>query len=115
MPGGDRYPGPATALDRYRTVVDAFGRCEVKGAKNPYTSRHGHMFSFLTPDGGMALRLPDDRIEAFFEAYDSGPVSQYGKTMRGYVSIPEDLFSSPDRLLPWLEAAWKWIGTLPPK
>ena len=28
-------------------MVAASGNGEVKGAKNPYTSRNGHMFSFL--------------------------------------------------------------------
>ena len=53
MPGGSNYPGPADALDRYTAAVSAAGD-EVKGAKNPYTSLNGHMFSFLTETGTMA-------------------------------------------------------------
>jgi hypothetical protein len=115
VPGGNRYPGPAEALERYRAVVEAFGAAEVKGAKNPYTSRNGHMFSFLDLEGTMAVRLPDDSAEEFLGRYDSGPVQQYGKTMRGYVSVPDELLARPDELVPWLEASWTWIGTLEPK
>ncbi len=60
------YPGPVEALERYRAVVESSGNGEVKGAKNPYTSRNGHMFSFLDrrrhdgapPLGGAGGRVP---------------------------------------------------------
>ena len=58
MPGGSKYQGPSGALEAYRSVVDGgHSDAEVQGAKNPYTSRNGHMFSFLDADGTMALRL----------------------------------------------------------
>ena len=116
MPGGHQYPGPPEALDQYHAVVDAAkADAEVKGAKNPYTSRNGHMFSFLTPDGVMALHLSDELGEEFRAKYESGPVMQYGSVMRGYVSVPADLLDSPKDLTPWFDKAWNWIGTLPPK
>ena len=60
MPGGSQYQGPMVALELYTAAVDASSiDSEVKGAKNPYTSRNGHMFSFLDRDGTMALRLSD--------------------------------------------------------
>lgn len=114
MPGGSDYQGPPDALERYSTVVQQAGEV-VKGAKNPYTSRNGHMFSFLDKDGGMALRLSDEQGESFRATYDSGPVIQYGSIMRGYVSVPDDLLSDPDGLGPWFEQAHEWIGTLEPK
>ena len=116
MPGGHDYPGPADALARYQEAVESASTgAVVKGAKNPYTSRNGHMFSFLTPDGMMALRLSDELGERFQADYASGPVTQYGSVMRGYVSIPDDLLSNPAELVPWFEKSWEWIGSLPPK
>lgn len=114
MPGGSEYKGPPVALERYTAVVTAAGD-SVKGAKNPYTSRNGHMFSFLAPDGVMALRLSGDHSDEFLSTYDSGPVIQYGSVMRGYVSIPDDLLDDPDELVPWFEKSFAWIGTLDPK
>jgi len=90
MPRGSAYPGPADALARYRAVVDASENGEVKGAKNPYTSRNGHMFSFLDAQGTMALRLSPEMEAEFRMSYDSGPVVQYGRTMRGYSSVPSE-------------------------
>lgn len=116
MPGGHDYRGPAEALDRYGAVIDVAGsEAVIKGAKNPYTSRNGHMFSFLTPDGTMALRLSDELGEQFQDEYESGPVMQYGSVMRGYVSVPADLLAKPEELAPWFDRAWEWIGSLPPK
>ena len=116
MPGGSEYQGPQHALERYRAAVEASAfDTEVKGAKNPYTSRNGHMFSFLGADGTMALRLPEDRRQAFMAAYDSGPVTQYGSVMRGYVSVPESLLADTETIASWFDRSYEWIGTLPPK
>ena len=114
MPGGSDYRGPAEALDRYTAVVEAAGEA-VKGAKNPYTSRNGHMYSFLDPEGMMALRLSDDLGDEFRSDFESEPVIQYGSVMRGYVSIPDDLLSDTEQLGEWFQRSFDWIGTLEPK
>lgn len=116
MPRGSDYPGPSEALDRYLNVVSASETgVEVKGAKNPYTSVNGHMFSFLDAEGQMALRLSDELAGEFNTHYDSGPVMQYGSVMRGYVSVPADLLDNSDELSSWFEKAHEWIATLAPK
>ncbi len=114
MPGGHDYQGPPEALARYRAAIEAArSEATIKGAKNPYTSRNGHMFSFLAPDGSMALRLSDELAEKFRAEYESGPVVQYGSVMRGYVSVPAELLAEPAELAPWFDTAWNWIGSLP--
>jgi len=115
MPGGSAYPGPVGALERYRAVVEASGNGAVKGAKNPYTSRNGHMFSFLDAEGTMALRLSAELEAEFRSRYDSGPVVQYGSTMRGYSSVPTELLDDAETLRDWYDRAWDWIGRLQPK
>lgn len=116
MPGGSAYPGPPAALERYTAVVERSGSgASVKGAKNPYTSRNGHMFSFLAADGAMALRLPDELRDEFLARYESGPVTQYGSVMRGYVSVPDELLCDTDAAAGWFDRSHDWIGTLPPK
>ena len=115
MPRGSEFPGPVEALERYRAVVDASGNGEVKGAKNPYTSRNGHMFSFLDGDGVMALHLSESLEAEFRSQYGSGPVVQYGRTMRGYSSVSPALLGDTEALREWYDRAWEWIGTLKPK
>ena len=116
MPGGSNYQGPPEALQAYTVVVETSrSGAEVKGAKNPYTSRNGHMFSFLDPGGTMALRLSEEMTEEFRSTYESGDVKQYGATMRGYSSVPDDLLDDTDTLTVWFDRSWDWIGSLPPK
>ena len=116
MPRGSKYEGPPEALEAYQEVVETSqSDAEVKGAKNPYTSRNGHMFSFLDKDGTMALRLSDEQTEEFRSRYESGNVIQYGSTMRGYSSVPAQLLADTETLAGWFDRSWEWIGTLPPK
>ncbi len=116
MPGGSKYRGPAEALEAYTAVVDrSAGDASVKGAKNPYTSRNGHMFSFLDETGAMALRLSDELAAEFLGRYESGPVRQYGSVMRGYVAVPDDLLGRSAELAEWFDRSYAWIGTLDPK
>ena len=116
MPGGSDYQGPADSLEMYTSVVNSSGAdVEVKGAKNPYTSRNGHMFSFLDAAGTMALRLSDELRENFQAKHESGPVIQYGSVMRGYASVPANLLAKTDELSEWFDRAHDWIGTLEPK
>ena len=116
MPGGSAYPGPSKALDRYTAAVESSASgTSVKGAKNPYTSRNGHMFSFLAADGSMALRLSDELRAEFLDEYESGPVMQYGSVMQGYVSVPDELLHDTVELAKWFDKSHDWIGTLPAK
>ena len=116
MPGASAYAGPQEALEQYKAVVEASsGDAVVKGAKSAYTSRNGHMFSFLDGEGLMALRLSEELGDEFQSRYDSGPVIQYGSVMRGYVSVPAELLANTNELTAWFDKAYDWIGTLPPK
>jgi hypothetical protein len=116
MPGGSKYQGPPEALAAYAAAVAASSSsAEVKGAKNPYTSRNGHMSSFLDRDGMMAIRLSDEMTAEFRSRYESGDVIQYGATMRGYSSVPHELLADTPELAYWFDRSWDWIGTLPPK
>lgn len=115
MPRGSDYAGPPEALERFRAVVEASGYGDVKGAKNPYTSHNGHMFSFLDAQGSMALHLSKELEAEFRSQYESGPVMQYNSTMRGYSSVPPELLADAEALQEWFNRAWEWIGTLEPK
>jgi hypothetical protein len=109
------YAGPPDRLQLYERVVAATPGVERSGATMPYTSRNGHMFSFLDPTGSMALRLPPDAREAFLTDYDAELAVQHGRTMQEYVVIPGDLLERTDELQAWLARSHDWIGTLKPK
>jgi TfoX N-terminal domain len=109
------YPGPAEKLALYERVVEATPGVERKGATMPYTSRNGHMFSFLDAYGVLSLRLPPDAREEFLSRYGTTLAVQHGRTMQEYVVVPDDLLDRTDELQPWLERAHGWISKLKPK
>jgi hypothetical protein len=81
----------------------------------PYTSRNGHMFSFLDASGTMALRLSADDRATFMEQYQTTIAEQYGRQMKEFVVVPDDLLERTDELGTWLGRSHEWIGTLKPK
>lgn len=110
-----KYPGPAERLDRYAAAIATLEAVDLKGAANPYTSRNGHMASFLDAKGSMGLRLSaDDRAE-FIDTYDTAIAEQYGRTMKEFVVVPDALLEHPHELGEWLRRGYDWIGTLEPK
>ena len=81
----------------------------------PYTSRNGHMFSFLDPAGSMALRLSADDRDAFLAKYRTRLAEQHGRVMQEFVVVPDDLLERTDELAEWFARSYEWIGTLKPK
>ena len=75
-------------LHLYEALVATRPGLERKGRSMPYTSINGHMFSFLAPDGTLALRLPDADRDAFLERYETTLVEQHGHVLKEYVAVP---------------------------
>ena len=109
------YAGPPARLELYERVVATVEAVERKGATMPYTSRNGHMFSFLDPTGSMALRLSADDREAFLAKYRTTLAEQHGRVMQEFVVVPDDLLERTDELAEWFARSHEWIGTLKPK
>lgn len=108
------YEGPELALRLYDAVVAGNPNAERKGAKMPYTSRNGHMFSFLDPSGTMALALPPEQRLEFLARYDSHLVEQHGRVMRDFVAVPTQLLERSAELQEWFDASYAWTGTRAP-
>lgn len=106
---------PEDRLEAYDRLIAAHPEIERKGKTNPYTSINGHMFTHLDKTGTMGIRLPDEERQAFMEKYDSGPYIQYGATMQGYATVPDELLQNTDELMPYLEISLAYIKTLKPK
>jgi hypothetical protein len=109
------YKGPRDRLELYDRLIASAPGIERKGATMPYTSRNGHMFSFLDATGAVSLRLPPDARQEFVSRYDAKPAEQHGRTMQEYVVVPDSLLERTDELRIWLERSHDWIGSLKPK
>lgn len=102
-------------LRLYEKLVATRPGLERKGKTMPYTSVNGHMFSFLTPDGTLALRLPQAERAAFLETYDTTLVEQHGHVMREYVAVPAALLGRTAELKPHFDVACTHVTSLRPK
>src|SRR4051794_10402755 len=106
---------PAANLALYDALLATIPAVERKGATMPYTAVHGNMFSLLTPDGPLALRLPAAEREAFLKRYETGLCEQYGVVMKEYVRVPPALLRNTAALAKYLDVSYRHACSLRPK
>lgn len=106
---------PAASLALYDKLLATHPKIDRKGAKNPYTSLNGHMFSFLTKDGRLGLRLSAEDREAFMKKHKAKLCVHYNTVMKEYVEVPPALFKKTGVLKKYLEMSYDYIESLKPK
>ena len=106
---------PAGKLALYDKLIATNPRVERKGAASAYTSMNGHMFSFLTKTGTLALRLPADERRAFLKKYGTKLCVQYGAVMKEYVEVPASLLKNTRELTTFFDISCAYIASLKPK
>ena len=65
-------------LELYEKLVATNPNVQRKGATVPYTSLNGHMFSYLSKEGKLELRLPAEAREAFLKKYKARLCQAFG-------------------------------------
>lgn len=106
---------PKDKLVLYANLVETNPAIERKGVAMPYTSHNGHMFSFLSPNGTLALRLSEKDRENFLKKYKASLMEAHGVIMKEYVTIPGKLLKNTKELKVWLDASYNYIKSLKPK
>jgi hypothetical protein len=102
------------AKARYVELAATIGEASVKGAKVPYTSMNGNMYSYLG-ENGVALRLPADAREEFLAKYQTTLYHAYGIVQKEYVTVPPGLLAKTDELAPYFRVSFDYAKTLKPK
>ena len=103
------------ALSLYEALVATRPGLERKGKAMPYTSVNGHMFSFLTPDGVLALRLSGPDRETFLRTFATQLAEQHGAVLKEYAAVPPDLLDRTTELSPWFDRSYEYVSSLKPK
>src|SRR5437016_4243416 len=103
------------SLELYESLVATNPDVERKGATVPYTSLNGHMFSYLSKDGKLALRLPPKEREAFLKKYKAKLCQSYGVVQTEYVEVPDSLLASTRELKKLFDCSYAYVGSLKPK
>ena len=112
---GKPYEGPADKLQLYERLVATEPRVERKGATLPYTSVNGHMFSFLTKDGTLALRLGAEERESFIAEHRTKLFEQAGTVLKEYVVVPASLLANTASLESYFASSYRYVSSLKPK
>jgi len=106
---------PQDKMKLYENLLATHPEIELKGKNNPYTSHNGHMFTFISKDGVLAIRLPKDEREKFLQKYNTTLMESYGAVMKEYVKVPGDLLSDTNLLKEYLIKSLDYIKALKPK
>src|SRR5580698_3380003 len=85
----------------YNQLVATHPEAERKGDTIPYTSLNGNMYSYLSKDGFVALRLAEDARKKFLEKYKTTLVTAYGIVQKEYVTVPDSLLKKTSELKPY--------------
>lgn len=102
------------AKARYAELVATIHEAQLKGAKIPYTSMNGNMYSYLG-ENGVALRLPADMREEFLAKYQTTLYHAYGIVQKEYVTVPAELLVKTDEIAPYFRVSFEYAKTLKPK
>jgi hypothetical protein len=102
-------------LELYEKLVATNPKVERKGATVPYTSLNGHMFSYLSKEGRLELRLPEAEREAFLKKYKAKLCQAYGVVQPDYVEVPDALLASTRELKKYFDCRYEYVASLKPK
>ncbi|MDA1329766.1 MAG: hypothetical protein DWG76_00530 [Chloroflexi bacterium] len=108
-------PPPDEKIALYKALIDTHPEIEMKGKNLLYTSIGGHMYSMMTVEGQLGMRLSPEQQAAFRAQYGSGDFKNYNAVIHDYVAIPDDLLQNTKELAPYLKKSHEYTKSLPPK
>jgi hypothetical protein len=108
------YPHP-DKLELYEKLVATNPEVQLKGAGVPNTILNGHMFSYLTKNGKLALRLPEGVREEFLKKYKANLCAAYGRVQPEYVEVPDAILAKTSELKKYFAATFDYVSSLKPK
>lgn len=99
----------------YDALILLFPEIERKGKTLPYTSVNGNMFSFLSKEGEVSIRLPENERELFIKKYKSQLSVQHGVIMKEYVLVPEELLKDKKEIKKCFKLSFEYASSLKKK
>lgn len=102
-------------LKLYERLIATNPNVERKGATMPYTSLNGHMFSILTKEGKVGLRLPAGERETFLKLFNTMLQEQYGVVQKEYVVVPDELLENTNELKKYFDSSCAYAASMKPK
>jgi TfoX/Sxy family transcriptional regulator of competence genes len=106
---------PTAQLQLYEKLIATNPAVERKGDTVPYTSVNGNMFSYLSKEGKLNLRLPNPERDAFLAKYKTKLCEAYGRIQPEYVEVPDSLLSKTSELKKAFDRSYEFANSLKPK
>lgn len=106
---------PEEKVKHYEALIATIPAAVRKGAAVPYTSVNGNMYSYLSKDGKLALRLPEKERAAFLAKYKASLCTSYGIVQKEYVEVPDTLLGRTSELKPYFAQSFKFASSLKAK
>jgi hypothetical protein len=106
---------PEEVIALYDKLIAAVPDAERKGATMPYTSVNGNMFSFLTAEGKLALRLSEEDRNELITKHNTGLVEAHGTVLKEYVAVPDGLFADAAQMKKYFQMSYEYTSSLKPK
>lgn len=106
---------PLDLLANYEKLIGTIPEIEIKGATTRYTSLNGNMFSFISKEGSIGLRLSEEDRIIFIKKFDTELQTQHGSVMKEYVDVPEVFFKNTKTIKKWMTQSYEYAQTLKPK
>jgi hypothetical protein len=73
------------------------------------------MFSYLSKEGKLALRLPESSRAEFLKKYKASLCRAYGVVQKEYVEVPDVVLARTTELKPYLAASLTYASSLKAK
>src|SRR5262249_6621380 len=108
-------PPPEREVLLYDELIATHPDVERKGQSSPYTSVNGNMFTILSADGTLGLRLVGADRAASSASYGVGLYQAPGAVMKEYVAAPAELLARTAELAPYLAKSYDYARSLKPK
>lgn len=106
---------PADKLALYEKLLATNPTIKRKGANVPYTSANGYMFTYLSEEGVLRIRLPKDALDDFMRKYDASLAVAYGVVQKDFVEVPDSLLKKTKELKKYLDRSYEYVMNMKPK
>lgn len=99
----------------YTNMVKTIPKAELKGDTIPYTSMNGNMYSYLSKDGVVALRLSENDRNEFLAKHKAKLMEAYGIVQKEYVAVPDNLLNKASEMKHYFSLSYKYASSLKTK
>ena len=81
----------------------------------PYTSLNGNMFSFISKEGDLGIRLFKEQQSEYIENTEADFLISHGAVMNGYINVPDSIIEDEKLLKQTFEKSVAFVKSLKPK